>query len=77
MIDDKRHAKIKAALGLKGISLSDIARELSITPSTVSIVSKGYRRSRRVEEAIASALGQPAETIWPERYREKEAPVTG
>lgn len=69
MIDDKRHARIKSALGLKRISLSDIARSLAVTPSTVSIVSRGFRRSRRVEQAIADALGQRPEEIWPDRYR--------
>lgn len=69
MIDDKRHARIKSALSLKRISLSDIARSLAVTPSTVSIVSRGFRRSRRVEQAIADALGQRPEEIWPDRYR--------
>ncbi|WP_416358903.1 helix-turn-helix domain-containing protein [Brevundimonas aurantiaca] len=71
MIDDKRHARIKSALSLKHISLSDIARSLAVTPSTVSIVSRGYRRSRRVEQAIADALGQRPEEIWPDRYRSR------
>lgn len=68
MIDDKKHARIKSALSLKRISLSDIARSLEVTPSTVSIVSRGFRRSRRVEQAIAAALGQAPEDVWPERY---------
>lgn len=63
MIDDKRHARIKSALSLKRISLSDIARSLAVTPSTVSIVSRGFRRSRRVEQAIADALGQRPEEM--------------
>lgn len=73
MIDDKRHARIKSALSLKRISLSDIARSLAVTPSTVSIVSRGFRRSRRVEQAIADALGQRPEEIWPDRYRRGSA----
>ncbi|MBU1385162.1 MULTISPECIES: helix-turn-helix domain-containing protein [Alphaproteobacteria] len=73
MIDDKRHARIKSALSLKRISLSDIARSLAVTPSTVSIVSRGFRRSRRVEQAIADALGQRPEEIWPDRYRSGSA----
>lgn len=68
VIDDKKHAQIKSALGLKRISLSDIARSLDVTPSTVSIVSRGFRRSRRVERAIADALGQAPEDLWPDRY---------
>lgn len=68
MIDDKKHARIKSALSLKRISLSDIARSLAVTPSTVSIVSRGFRRSRRVEQAIAQALGQTPEEVWPDRY---------
>lgn len=70
MIDDKKHAQIKSALSLKRISLSDIARSLEITPSTVSIVSRGFRRSRRVEQAIAAALGQTPEEVWPDRYEQ-------
>jgi Ner family transcriptional regulator len=69
MIDDKRHASIKSALRLKHLTLSDIARSLGVTPSTVSIVSRGFRRSRRIEAAIASALGFTPEELWPERYR--------
>ena len=68
MIDDKRHAQIKAALALRGLSLSDIARSLKVAPTTISIVSRGYRRSRRIETAIADELGLTAAALWPERY---------
>jgi lambda repressor-like predicted transcriptional regulator len=71
VIDDRRHAQIKGALGLKGLSLSDIARSLAVTPSSVSIVSRGFRRSRRIEQAIADALGETPEAVWPGRYRER------
>lgn len=77
MIDDKRHARIKAALQLRGRSLSSVARDLSVTPTTVSIVSRGFRKSRRIESKIASELGCKAEELWPERYTHpaKEAAV--
>jgi lambda repressor-like predicted transcriptional regulator len=68
MIDDKRHANIKSALRLKHLTLSDIARSLDVTPGTVSIVSRGFRRSRRIESAIATALGFTPEELWPDRY---------
>lgn len=66
-IDDRRHDRIKSALSLKGLTLSDIARQLSVTPSTVSIVSRGFRRSHRVECAIAAALNLDHAVLWPER----------
>lgn len=68
MIDEKRHANIKSALRLKKLTLSDIARSLEVSPGTVSIVSRGFRRSKRIEHAIAAALGFSAEELWPDRY---------
>jgi lambda repressor-like predicted transcriptional regulator len=68
MIDDKQHARIKSALALRGATLSSIARDLGVAPGTVSIVSRGYRRSRRIEKAIADALGGSPEDLWPDRY---------
>ena len=68
MIDDKLHAKIKGALTLRGHSLSTIARELDVAPTTVSIVSRGFRRSRRIEHAIAMAIGCSPAELWPQRY---------
>ena len=68
MIEEKRHQQIRAALALRGITLSAIARDLDVKPTTMTIVSKGYRRSRRIEQAIAAALGTSPAQIWPERY---------
>ncbi len=78
MIDDRRHAQIKAALGLRGRTLSDIARSLDVAPTTISIVSRGFRRSQRIEAAIAHELGLAAAQLWPDRYpaaQPKEAAV--
>jgi Ner family transcriptional regulator len=80
MIDDKLHTRIKGALALKGLSLSCIAKDLCVAPTTVSLVSRGYRRSRRIEQAIADALGSTPANLWPLRYvsqaNEKELPMS-
>lgn len=68
MRDEKQHLRIKGALALRGATLSSIARDLGVTPSTVSIVSRGYRRSRRIEYAIAEALNCTVNELWPQRY---------
>ena len=64
----KQHEWIKSQLRLMGSSLAEIARELDLTPTTVTIVSQGQRRSQRIESAISSKLGVPAATLWPDKY---------
>lgn len=66
--DYRRHAQIKAALGLKGRTLRALAKDLEVAPTTVTIVSRGFRRSQRIEAAIAKELGLTAAQLWPDRY---------
>ena len=64
----KRHERIKLRLRQAGTSLADVARELGVRPTTVTSVSQGYRRSRRIEELIATKLSTTAALLWPDRY---------
>ena len=66
------HVHIKHALNLKGSSLADIARTLNISQGSVSQVSIGRSRSKRVESALASALETTPEQLFPDRYNKKE-----
>ncbi|WP_205750758.1 helix-turn-helix domain-containing protein [Brevundimonas sp. M20] len=52
----------------RDLTLSDIARQLQVAPSSVTIVSQGLRRSRRIELALATAVGSTPEKLWPRRY---------
>ena len=63
----RQHEWIKMQLRLCGSSLADIARELGVAKTTVTAVSQGLRRSRRIEAAIVAKLGMPPERLWPER----------
>jgi len=65
----RQHEHIKMRLRLAGSSLANIARELAVAPTTVTIVSKGARCSHRIEAAIAAKLGECPSALWPERYR--------
>lgn len=67
-----RHEQIKARLHDRGRSLRGIARELDVLPSTVTIVSQGLRRSRRIEAAIAAAFETTPEALFPDRYAQTE-----
>lgn len=71
MDDEYCHEMIRARLRLAGTSFSDIARELGITPASVSLVSQGRRRSRKVELAIAEKLGTTPNQIWPTFYKQE------
>lgn len=70
--DQKQHERIKGALVLRGLSLKALAAELGVVPTAVSLVSQGKGRSRRIEAAIASAVGSTPEKIWPDRYQDRK-----
>ncbi|WP_093968047.1 helix-turn-helix domain-containing protein [Actibacterium lipolyticum] len=70
-INREKHAKIKYLLDLAGSSFSDLASSLALSPSTISSVSLGRSRSRRVEKAISERIGVPESELWPERMADK------
>jgi lambda repressor-like predicted transcriptional regulator len=56
--------EIKAALRIKGVTLTALASELGLSRSMVTQVIYGYARSKRVEERIAQLLGKSISAIW-------------
>jgi transcriptional regulator with XRE-family HTH domain len=56
----------------KKISLSEISRRLNVSPGSVTAVSQGYRRSRRVEQALADALETTPQALFPDRNYERK-----
>lgn len=66
-----------ALLRARGTSLAAIARLLGFDPSFISHVNAGRRAattaSRRVERALARALGLSLREAFPERYRRGRA----
>jgi Ner family transcriptional regulator len=67
-VDLAKHEHVKFQLRLAGSSMAAIARELSVSHSSVTVVSQGYRTSSRILEAIAAKLNQDPASIWPERF---------
>ena len=64
----QRHERIKMKLRLAGSSLTQVARDLGVSPSTVAAVSRGECRSRRIEGRIAAVLATAPARLWPDRY---------
>ena len=65
------HQRLKAELRIRGTSLAQIARDLGVSGTSMSLVGLGKHRSRRIERAIAQALDTDPEQLWPDRYPEK------
>lgn len=57
--------KIKALLVLNGIKQVTISRKLKVTPTVVSFVISGKRKSARISKAIAQELNMKVEELWP------------
>lgn len=64
----ERHELVKYRLRKRQTSLAKISRDLGIQPGSVTAVSQGYRRSKRVEQALAEALDMTPEDLFPEHY---------
>ncbi|MGZ3215098.1 helix-turn-helix domain-containing protein [Paracoccus sp. T5] len=66
------HERLKMELRLRGKSIAFIARELNVLRSTVTLVSQGLRRSTKIENALAEAVGTTADQLFPDRYISEE-----
>jgi len=67
-VNEETHLAIKKRLSQLGKTFVEIAQQEGVSKVSVSIVSRGYRRSRRIEAAIARAVNSTPEELWPERY---------
>lgn len=65
----------KAALVARGVSQAEIARAVPCSEAYVSDVIAGNRRSDRIEELVARAIGKPVEDVFPPR--EEQPALTG
>ncbi len=63
--------EIKAALILKGVSQTSIAKRIGVPVSLVCMVISGKEKTPRVRLAIAAELGKPASAIWPDAKLKK------
>lgn len=47
-----------------GMSMTELAIRANVAPSTLSLVERGKRPSRRTAEKIAAALGMAPHDLW-------------
>lgn len=58
------HERLKMALRIEGTSLARIGRNIGVSKTTMSKVGLRKLHVPRVEQAIASALNVPVETLF-------------
>jgi lambda repressor-like predicted transcriptional regulator len=68
----ERHEYVKSGLRLAGTSLAALGRELGVKNSTMSSVSMGAAKSKRIQQAIAAALSVSVVELWPEFFSEPD-----
>jgi len=59
-----RYARIRHALILRASSFAAVAKRLHLSRSMVGKVAAGSRKSKRVREALARAIGIPYKELW-------------
>ncbi|WP_406736126.1 transcriptional regulator [Thioclava sp. GXIMD4215] len=59
------HELLKAQLRIRGTSLAQLAREIGVNDSALTLVGKRMCRSARIEKALAEAVGRPVEDLFP------------
>jgi len=61
---EMRFRLIQLGLRHTGRSMAQIARDLRLSRSMVCHVAKGRRTSKRVQRALARAVGEPYANLW-------------
>mgnify|MGYP000896842406 CR=1 FL=1 len=56
--------EIKAHLILKGIKHCELAKELGVHKTAITLVINGNGKSKRIQEAIAKAINKPFNEVW-------------
>ena len=66
-LDRERRRRVMVALSEKEMSISGLAKSLSLPISLISMVISGRRLSEKTELRIAEYLGKSAEYLFPAR----------
>jgi lambda repressor-like predicted transcriptional regulator len=63
---------IKEELTALGIQYKNLAAELGVSKTAISLVINGKSTSDRVQRVIAAHLGKDPEAVFPEYYQRKQ-----
>ena len=66
-LDHERRRRVMVALAERDMTISGLARSLSLSQPYVSFIISGRRLSTKTEQRIADYLGKPADYLFPYR----------
>jgi len=66
-LDRERRRRVMVALVQKGLTISALAKRLTVSKQYVSAVINGRRLSYKTEQCIADFLGKPVDYLFPYR----------
>lgn len=67
--DIERRRLVKAELGKRDMTITELARAVGVAQPHVSSVLNGVRRSKKTEEKIATFFGKKREELFPMRSK--------
>jgi len=62
----ERYRFIRSYMVAAGVTNAQIARDEEVRPEYIYYVLKGQRTGYRIRRAIAAAVSQPVEFLWPD-----------
>lgn len=65
------HEQIKAEIRMRGVTPTQLAEHLEVSPTVVGKVIKGETRSLRIATAIATLIERSLEELWPGAYTDR------
>jgi transcriptional regulator with XRE-family HTH domain len=66
-LDRERRRRVMVALAERGMTISELARNIGVAQAIVSKVVTGRRLSKKNEQRIAEFLGKPVDELFPNR----------
>lgn len=62
--DLMRYKLIRQSFIMHGRTMSGLACELGVSPALVTMVARGQRRQKRVQDALAAVVGIERSELW-------------
>jgi transcriptional regulator with XRE-family HTH domain len=60
---------LKILMLQRGVTYKGIANKLGVSRKTVAVVASGFSTSKRIQAALAEAVGKSVQELWPDKEK--------